>query len=86
MGQVHFNNIFRDPSYLPSWATWATVGDLAGSVLNEMVIILMISGHTIPTRDSQSSQKDRVLCFVPIHGGKYVATSSTVMCLDGKAS
>lgn len=62
-------------------------GDVAGSVLNQMVTILMISGHTIPTRDSRpSSQKYRVLCLVPIHGGKYIATAGTMIYLDGKGS
>ena len=53
----------------------------------QVIIILMILGHTVPSRVSRwLNQRFRVLCFMSVRGGGCTAISSTVTRIGGSAS
>ena len=55
--------------------------------VSQVIIILMILGHTVPSRVSRwLNQRFRVLCFMSVCGGGCTAISSTGTRIGGSAS
>ena len=66
-------------------AVW-TLNHWIAREVPQVVIILMILGHTVPSRVSRwLNQSFRVLCFMSVCGGGCTAISSTVTRIGGSA-